>query len=383
MTIAPVSNGFSHTYQTASVKDWCQRHNAPFHVKLPERPGLTYGPWYGPDPGVAEPINFNQPEAYLAEVSDCHVLGGVGVVIQGEEALLDIALGNPRFDLSSPLLPMVNRERIIVEVGSISEDTITEGILLQSFFASNYHHWMVEHLPKLLLLDDVPSRVPLLVDSSAMAIPQMVAALRAVTERPVISLDWGVLAHVEKLYVPSNLFWTGPNLKRGLHVEVGDVLVSREAIEWLRAYLAPTEPGRRRIYVDRQAVMAPVRLRNGVAVQQVFAEFGFETVRPAEMTFTEQLDVFGDAAYIAGESGAAMTNVLLAPSSAIMICMQAQRWPLNIYADLATYSGQRNLFIVGDASAGSVDEAGGHTYQAAFTVDPDSLRDTLSRILVA
>jgi capsular polysaccharide biosynthesis protein len=177
------------------------------------------------------------------------------------------------------------------------------------------------------------------------------------------------------------MFGTGPNLQRGLEVEIGDVTVSRLAIEWLRKRLAPTEPCKARIYIDRRAVMAPVRLLNGDDVERTFADFGFETVHPAEMSFAEQRAVFGNAAYIAGETGAAMTNVLLAPSSTVMICMQARRWPLSIYADLCTYGGQRNLFFVGEPATGEVDGTDGRTYQSGFRMGGDLLRNRLREIL--
>ena len=372
-------NGFRRTYRTVSVRDWCQRHDAPYRVLIPAQQSLNFGPWYGPDPDFSTPSGFLKPEAYLAEVADCYVPGGFGVVIQGEEALLDLALVSDRYDLVSALLPLVNREQTIMDVPQIDEEPIPEGILLQSWFATNYHHWLVEHLPRLLLTDGIPLDVPLLVDGHVEQTPQLIEALRSLTDRPYIPLSSGVLYHVNHLYVPSCLFGTGPNLQRGLEVEVGDVNVAREAIDYLRDRWAPAGTGHRRIYIDRRAVMAPVRLRNGEDVQRVFADFGFETVRPAQMTFTEQRATFGDAAYIAGESGAAMTNVLLAPPSAVMVCMHAQRWPLSIYANLAAYGGQRSLFITGEDLS---NEAGdGRTYQASFVINTDLLSGTLARIL--
>ena len=105
--------------------------------------------------------------------------------------------------------------------------------------------------------------------------------------------------------------------------------------------------------------------------------YGFETVHPASMTFAEQREVFGNAAIIAGESGAAMTNIVLAPQSTVMFVMQAQKWPLNIYADLASYGGQRNIFMAGDLTVGGPIQ----TYQASFTIDPSKLRGVMTDIL--
>jgi capsular polysaccharide biosynthesis protein len=125
--------------------------------------------------------------------------------------------------------------------------------------------------------------------------------------------------------------------------------------------------------------MAPVRLRNGNEVRAVFEEFGFETVSPGNMTFAEQRAVFGNASIIAGESGAAMTNIIFTPQSTPMICLQAQRWPLNVYADVCTYGGQQNMFIVGTEV---YDPLQAHqTYQRPFEIDTPALRATLADIL--
>ena len=376
-----MTDSFISTYRTVSVKDWCQRHGTSYRVMLPERQDVTYGPCYEPDPGFGPTTPITLPEAYLAEVHDCQVLGGFGVVLADGEALLDIALGSDRFDLTSgEPISVANRDIVGVNAERV-ESPIGEGILLESWFAANYHHWLVEHLTKLSLVEDVDPTVPLLVDAKIFSTPQLIEALRALTDRPVIGLRWNVLYPVDRLWVPSNLFGTSPGLKRGFELEIGDATVAREGIKWLRDRLAPPRPYTgRRIYIDRRAAMAPTRLSNCDEVRAIFEEFGFETIRPTEMTFAEQRAIFGDADVIAGESGAGMSNVLLAPASTEVICMQAQRWPINIYSDLAAYGKQRSLFLVGDPMPSPGDVGVG---QECFRMDGDLLRQTLSRILVA
>jgi len=375
-----VADGFSRTYQTVSVRDWCQRHESPYRVLVPPREDVTYGPCYGPDPGFGPTTQITLPETYLAEVFGCQTLGGFGVVLADGEALLDIALGSDRFDLTSgEPIQVANRDIVGVNVDRVESYPITEGILLESWFAANYHHWLVEHLTKLSLVEDVDPTVPLLVDAKALDIPQLGEALRALTDRPVIGLQWNVLYPVDHLWVPSNLFGTSPGLKHGLEVEIGDATVAREGIKWLRDRLAPPRPWPytgRRIYIDRRAATAPVRLANGDEVRAVFEEFGFVVVRPAEMSFAEQQATFGHADVIAGESGAGMTNVLLAPASTVMVCMQARRWPLNIYSDLAAYGNQKSLFLVGDLMPSPPNPG-----QECFRMDGDLLRNELTRIL--
>jgi hypothetical protein len=376
-----MSDGYQATFTVSTVQNWCASRGLPYQALIPEREDFTYGPCYDRQPGFGPRTAIRLPEAYMAEV-DGHVLGGWGIVLTERTALWDI-LRCPRadrFNLASPMVPVANRDFVTVRVDSVCDVPIPAGILLESWFAANYHHWLVEHLPRLQLVEmaGVPADVPLLVDSKAMAVPQLVSALRALTDRDVIPLEWGVQYEVEHLYVPSYLFGTGPDLRGSLEVEIGDVTLAPEAIRYLRSRLIPPQSqSKRRIYIDRRAAMAPVRLRNGDAVRAVFEEFGFQTVSPGRLSFEEQRDLFAGAAVIAGESGAAMTNVVLAPQSATMICMQAQRWPLNIYSDLAAYGGQRSMFIVGNVVPGGPMQ----TYQASFEIDLSQLRGVLGEVL--
>src|ERR1035437_540297 len=382
-----LSDGFRAAYNTSTVKDWCLGLGLPYIPMMPPRMGHTYQPHYGPGFGTGNGTEFEQPEAYVAQIPNASVIGGWGAVFTDNGyALWDIARceRSERFDLTSGDLPIVNRDEIRANFSAVADEDIPEGILLQSWFASNFHHWLIEHLPRLALIERmcIPATVPLLIDERALAVPQLVDALAAfdTVGHPVIGLTPGTKYDVGNLHVPSCLFGTGPNLRGSLVVETGDVTIHREAITWLRDRFAPVEtPGTRRIYIDRRAKMAPVRLRNGDEVRAVFEEFGFETVHPGTMTFAEQRETFGNASIIAGESGAAMPNIILAPESTKMICLQAQRWDLNVYCDLATYGGQQNLFIAGTEIYDPLQAQ--QTYQRPFVIDTSALRATLADIL--
>ena len=382
-----MSDGYRAIYNTSTVKDWCVGLGLLYTPMIPSRMGFTHSPWYGPGFGTGKGTEFEQSEAYVAQIPNASVIGGWGTVFTDNGyALWDIARceRSERFDITSPDMPVVNREEIHVNFSEVADEVIPEGILLQSWYAGNWHHFLVEHLPRLVLTErlHVPATVPILIDERVLAVPQLVDALAVFdqTGHTVIGLTPGTKYDVGLLHVPSCLFGTGPNLRVGYVVETGDVTIHREAIGWLRDRFAPSEtPGQRRIYIDRRANMAPVRLRNGNEVRAVFEEFGFETVSPGNMTFAEQRAVFGNASIIAGESGAAMTNIIFTPQSTPMICLQAQRWPLNVYADVCTYGGQQNMFIVGTEV---YDPLQAHqTYQRPFEIDTPALRATLADIL--
>jgi hypothetical protein len=69
--------------------------------------------------------------------------------------------------------------------------------------------------------------------------------------------------------------------------------------------------------------------------------------------------------------------MLFAPASTTLICLQAEEWPMNVYADLVGHAGQPSVFIGGTIES----ERPPKPYQVRFSIDTDRLRGRLERIL--
>ena len=383
----PMQGRHVGAYRTAAVRDWCTRRSAPYRTVIAAGIGRTFRPRYADLPGPCEPVPLPQPEVYLAEIPEASVIGGLEAVLTDDAAaLLDVAFrpGSERFDLAQPAMPFADRHGVLIDAPAISAEPIEAGILLQAPGGTNYYHWVVEHLSRLLVLElaGVPAEVPLLLHASVLAVPQLVDALRAVdvAGRRVVALDPGVEYNVHRLLVPGALSWAASNLRDHVQLDVGDNLVAGEAVDFLRSRLAPAgrpDRGRRRLYVARRARTAAFRLVNEEAVRAVFVDLGFEVVAPETMTFDEQRALFADAAVVAGETGAALTNMLFAPAATTLICLQAEEWPMNVYADLVGHAGQPSVFIAGTIES----ERPPKPYQVRFSIDTERLRGRLDRIL--
>ena len=374
-------------YAVSTVRDWCQRHEAPYRVVIPAGMGRTFVPRYTEPAGLPELVPLPQPEVYLAEVPEASVIGGLGAILTDDGfALLDPARDprSDRYDLAQPCMPHADGRGVLVDAVALADEPIKTGILLQGPAASNYYHWVVEHLSRLLVLElaDVPAEIPLLVDAQVMKVPQLADALRAadVAGRRVLQLSPGVEYKVRRLLVPGPLVWAAPNLKDHLQLETGDNLVASEAVAFLRSRLASpvgSSTGRRHLYVARHGRTVGARLMNDEAVGQVFVDLGFEVVAPETMTFDEQRDIFADAAVVASETGAALTSMLLAPATATLICLQAEAWPMNVYADLVGHANQPGIFVTGVIES----ERPPKPYQVKFSIDTNHLREVVGRIL--
>ena len=60
-------------------------------------------------------------------------------------------------------------------------------------------------------------------------------------------------------------------------------------------------------------------LLNEREIEEVFMQYGFESVNPGTMTFHEQVKEFSTAGIIAGPTGAGFTNILWAPKDATIL----------------------------------------------------------------
>ena len=372
-------------YRPAAVASWSRRNGSRCATVIPATTGRAFQPHYGDEPGRCRYVALPQPEVYLAELEDVSIIGGQQVVLTADGSALLDQLFRPnaeRLDLAEPSVPYLGAGGVMIDVPAVAAETIPAGVQFQGFGVRNYYHWLVEYLPRLLLLErtGVPADVPLLVDKRTHQVPQLADALRAADRlgRRVVELEPDVEYRVGRLYVPSTLAWLAPNLRDGLQLEVGDNLIAPDAVAFIRERLVagPNRTGGRRLYIARRAATSPTRLANESEVQAVFCEFGFEVVQPDGLSFGDQRTLFAETAVIASESGAGLTNVVLAPETATLICLQADEWPMNVYADLVGHAGQTALFVAGDV----LGERPVKPYHARFTILPDRLRELLRGI---
>lgn len=84
---------------------------------------------------------------------------------------------------------------------------------------------------------------------------------------------------------------------------------------------------RLRLYLSR-AGMAKRAVPNEPAIEAVFRRAGFAVIRPQDHGFGAQLELFGQAAMLAGLAGSALHNVIFCPPGAATISVGDRRGPL-------------------------------------------------------
>lgn len=161
---------------------------------------------------------------------------------------------------------------------------------------TNFCHWLLEALPRLAILDELPKEVGILVP------PRL---LPFQTE----SLEWLGLKHrtratPEKHLLVDDYFFSSPPAMI--------VCYNPYAVHFLRSRLLPfaseKPSGKKRIFIRRTG-----QFRNIVNDREVIAFFqrlGWSIVDTAILSLAEQIRMFADAEAICGAHGAAFTNVV-------------------------------------------------------------------------
>lgn len=222
-----------------------------------------------------------------------------------------------------------NNWGLLRKVISRTPSTINCGIMLSGKFSNNYYHCLYENLNRCMFIDDdlIPIDVPLLVDRSILAIPslrKLVDYMLQGAKRVIIPVDIGQLYHCKKLYYIDHLHYIIPH-HRKLSIKPNErSYYDYELIKQQRELLlkhkedldSPT-----RIFLTR--ANSASRLYNEEEIYDVIKEWGFVKVAPEKLSLEEQINLFYNAKYIIGGSGAAFSNIIFCQSNCNILCFRA------------------------------------------------------------
>ncbi|ACK72434.1 Capsular polysaccharide biosynthesis protein-like protein [Gloeothece citriformis PCC 7424] len=184
---------------------------------------------------------------------------------------------------------------------------LSESILLIMPSQDNYFHWIVETLPRLKMIeeDNRLNQLPLIVSKNRC--PKFIKeSLETLGLLPkTLFLEDGVY-QFEKLHLLSLL--SLPSYPSPL------------GVEWLRQKLIkePITTKKRRIYISRKDASKRQTI-NESEVEECLSNFGFESHCMSQYSFEEQIKIFQEAEIIIGTHGAALANLVFAPSDTIFI----------------------------------------------------------------
>jgi O-antigen biosynthesis protein WbqL len=201
----------------------------------------------------------------------------------------------------------------------------------------NFGHFLMEILPRLLLLDrECPRDWPILIARDEPAFIETMLRL-ACPDRPVVTFD------------PLTQAVRAPRL-----TGCSDLITPRSALPALRGLFddlrdrmlelgSDGAPVAERIFLSRAGVRKRRHvILDGDEIEQAVAAAGYLVVRPEELPFPDQVRLFASARVIAGEYGSALHNAIFARPDTTIVCLN---WINPYQSQIASLMGHRIGYI--------------------------------------
>jgi capsular polysaccharide biosynthesis protein len=180
---------------------------------------------------------------------------------------------------------------------------LDEGIWIAEDWQGNYYHWLVRHLPKLILFERAGTSAPLVLPARC--------GLGHVIDQSLDALNWPA---DRRIYLDADI----TELERGYVAQLAgiDAELMREISSRLRM---PAEPGEAtRVFASRadagtRRIVDEARLITGLQ------SAGVQPVRFEGLSFDEQRRAMRSVKTLIGAHGAGLTNMLFMPSGGTVI----------------------------------------------------------------
>lgn len=365
-----------------SCKEYCKVNNFKYSIIENEHFQKIYIPNYRDNPRDNNYLDAKYPEVYIADLYNVNLIGGNNVIFdKNDNCIFDLALmdDEDRFLLAVCNVSYVDKNITLLHYDEYIQ-TIEEGIMLISDASFNYFHFNVELLSKLCLINKIEeyNKVPILVDECCLRFQNFKHELEMLNlnGREIIYIKQGYCYNVKKLIYISDLIISPIGLKKGELLRYEDYMIHDLAINLLHDNLSIYDNNiHRKLYISRKNCWNK-RLLNDDKIQQIFTQYGYEIICPEEMSFQDQLQIFSEAEFIAGASGAGFTNILYANKNVKIICILPKEIKLSCYSNIAGLLGQQCYYL--DAKIPSYTNS--EHYQNSFELNEEYLRKFLEDI---
>jgi capsular polysaccharide biosynthesis protein len=369
--------------KTITSKEYCLINNYKYSVIQKGYLQNVYIPRYADDLEVKNYIPAKFPEISMSELLNVNLLGNNSIIFDDNNyCIYDIPFRDEenKFHLKYGNTLYSDKHTTSIVFDDSTQEIIDEGIMLIGNASFNYYHLNMEIFSKLCLIDKLEEyiNIPILVDEYILRIPQFKQELYALNKfgRKIIVLKRGHYYKINKLIYLSDLAVIPLNIKEGHMCEYKDLILSDIGIKLLSSSLAIKNDIYRKIFISRKN-NTNKRLVNYINVEKIFRKFGYEVIYPETMTFKEQLEIFSQAEYIAGVSGAGLTNILFLNENAKVICIIPKEIELTCYSNIAGILGQEYYFL--DAKLSGDKNKYGY-YQNSFTADEADIYNFLNSV---
>lgn len=269
---------------------------------------------------------FKIPEMYVAKISNGMVYGGTNLILAEDEVIC-----HDLYDFKRDYTSEELHGRTLINPSSrrirwLLHDDAPEPIPLAATFvdacAPNYAHWLTEVLPRVALFcsDAQFNDVPIIVNDGLHQNIMESLALVVGSERKIITLPIGRALVADTLYLTSVTGYVPFERRNNKLFGHSHGIFSPKAFDVCREKIRSfTEKLPEVTYPDKiflRRNSGARKVLNAPEIERYFQSIGYALVEPEKLTFLQQVMVFNNAKIIVGSSGAALANLLFAPSDA-------------------------------------------------------------------
>ena len=223
---------------------------------------------------------------------------------------------------------------------------------------SNYWHWMSTCLARMSLLNVIPRKAKLIINSLDKRFVRESLVEMGMNLSDCIEIDKDGPLQCNELIAPSRI---------GDRDDIG--------VKHLRELLRPDIIKRsRRVFISRNSSR---RITNEKSVMDYLGKLGFEKVKCEKLSFEEQVNIFSDASVVIAPHGAGLTNLIFAKDNVKVLELRSPYYFGSCYWKLCNHLDFEYYSLYGEGRIPKTTEELNTNIHADITIDIDKLERTL------
>lgn len=216
-------------------------------------------------------------------------------------------------------------------LGKLIEKTSDKSVLLITTAAKgNYYHWMVDLLPRLLLI--IKAGIPdfkdrdIILHNFKAKYEEDTLRLLGIKENKIVRIKPFQLIHSKDLIISDFLLSYAhspfPIWKKHLLDDFKDMILTPQKTTYNKLYLLRGKQKRRCLIGEERLV-------------DMLLGYGFHIVDPQLLTVEEQINVLAGAEVVVALHGAALTNIIFCKTNTLIIELRSNNKPPEFFSEIA------------------------------------------------
>jgi hypothetical protein len=224
----------------------------------------------------------------------------------------------------------------------------TSAVVHDRYSGVNYYHWMIEALPRLILVQKLyPNCTIILPDRPK---PFITATIEAFGLKNVKALHHNEIIKTSALIFPELVYYDGVENEKEPPTDLvekdasyADEFFKQELIVFVRKKLldhyftTPSKPFRK-VYISR-SLQNIRKLENESEVLMILQRYGFETYFFEEMSFQQQVQLMRETKFFISVHGSNLVNIIFLAEGAQVIEMMNESYVNDAYYLIASTLG--------------------------------------------